>query len=751
MALFAMACLMSSAKEYDPVEYVDCFIGTSNSRWMLGPYAQRPFGMIQVGPDNQGNKWMGGYEYAISSVSGFSHIHAWTMGGLMLMPATADMSLSNPGPDSPYKGANAGWHSRIDKNTEKASPGYYSVYLYDHDVDVEITATRRCSFQKYTFPECRNSRIIIALQIPTEWNYGYEVKNAVITKVSDQELEGYVDCQCGGWASWNDYKLNFVIKFSKSFRSFNGIRDGRSEHDLDVMEGSGDIGAYVEFDTTEGEIIMVQTSLSLVDIDGARKNMHSELDFFGWDFSKCVQDARNEWNALLGRIKVKGGTEQDKVKFYTNMYRAFAGKQTWSDVDGRYRDADENIRTARDGKPMYGGDAFWNSYWNLNGLWSIVSPEIVDNWVSTQLELFRNTGWTCKGPAGLEYSGIMEGSHEIALMAASVQKGIRSDVDDIYEAVHKMVTVPGTYAYRSGGSVGQLNLHYYDRYGYMPSEIDVVSKTLDYAYDDYCVGQIALLAGKKEDADFFLKRSQNYRNVFHPEKKYVVRRDTLGTWDETFDRFSANGFIEGNSWQYSWYVPHDVEGLIDIMGGKEAACARLYDGFVKSRKYRYAAHAFDRTEGQSAEYYINIGNEVNMCAPYIFNYTGTPKLCQKYTRDILDTFYGDTPYHGWEGDEDEGQLGAWFVMTAMGLFEMDGGVSCDSELDITSPLFRKIEIELDNRYYKGEKFVIKAKNNSKKNIYINKAYLNGRKLDQFRIPFSAISDGGELVLVMGRK
>ena len=749
-----LCCLFTAfqtnANGKEPVDYVDCFIGTSNSRWMLGPYAQMPFGMVQIGPDNQGNRWMGGYEYAINSVSAFSHIHAWTMGGLSMMPATADFTIENPGPDAPYKGANAGYHSRILKETEKASPGYYEVELYDHRVKAAMTATTRCSFQKYIFPECTDSRILMDLLFPTEWDYGFSVKEATIEQVSDTRIEGYAKCVSGAWSRWNDWTLYFSIRFSKPFDSFNGWKGTEVTENINKISGSDEMGAYVTYKTAENEEILIQTGVSLVSIEGARQNLEKEMIRpFGWDFEACVNNARQTWNSLLGKIKVEGGKEQDKRKFYTNLYRAYAGKQTWNDIDGKYRDACENIQQLKPGQAMYGGDAFWNSYWNLNGLWSIVSPEIIDNWVTTQLEMYRHTGWTSKGPAGIEYSGIMEGSHEVALMVAAYQKKIRKDGDAIYEAVHKMVTNPGG-EHPCGGTYGQIDLDAYARYGYMPSEINVVSKTLDYAYDDFCVSQLAKALGKKKDATFLEKRSMNYKNVFHPEYKYVCRRDSLGNWDDQFDVFSNAGFIEGNSWQYSWYVPHDIKGLIKLIG-KEKALERLSDGFEKSRKHNFAAHVFDRTMGQSAEFYINQGNEVNMNSAFIFNYLDKPSLCQNYTREILDRFYGDSPYKGWEGDEDEGQMGGWFVMSAMGLFEMDGGVTADSELDITSPLFNKITIALDSRYYPGKEFVIEAVNNSPENRYIRSARLNGKLLKNFRIPFSALVNGGRLELEMGNE
>lgn len=748
LILLTLPFTLISAKPKEPVDYVDMFIGTSNSRWMLGPYAQEPFGMVQLGPDNQGNVWMGGYEYAINSVSGFSHLHAWTMGGLMIMPTTADLALTNPSADSPYKGANAGYHSRILKETEKASPGYYSVYLYDHEVKAELSATTRCGIHRYTFPERKESRILIDLLFPTEWDYGFNVKDACITKVSNTELEGYADCQSGPWSNWNNYKLHFVIRFSKPFSQLNGWNEGIEKDDIQSIAGKNDIGAYAIYSTTERESITVSTGLSLVSIKQARLNMDTELAPLQYDFDRVVAQTRNKWNELLGRIEVEGTNEVDKTKFYTNLYRAYAGKQTWNDVNGQYRDACENIQQLDHGN-MYGGDAFWNSFWNLNGLWSIISPRIVDDWVTTQLEMFKHTGWTSKGPAGLEYSGIMEGSHETALMVAAYQKGIRKDGEAIYEAVLKNVTETGI-DHPCGGSCGNPLLDVYIKQGYMPMEKGVVSKTLDYAYDDWCVSQLALALGKKKEGKALLARSMNYKNVFHPEKKFVMRRDSLGNWDPDFDVFSNKGFIEGNSWQYSWYVPHDIPGLVDFLG-KDLFNSRLEEGFIKSEKHKFAAHVFDRTTGQSAEFYINQGNEVNMCTPFLFNYSGKPWLAQKWSRAILDSFYGSTPYHGWEGDEDEGQMGGWYVMSALGLFEMNGGVSLKPELELSSPLFNKITIRLDPGYYKGKTFTIEARNNSKENIYIQKAYLNGKELKQPRIPFVAIVSGGTLLLEMGDK
>lgn len=744
LLLSTLFSLTAIAKE--PADYVDMFIGTSNSRWMLGPYAQRPFGMVQLGPDNQGNVWMGGYEWSISNISGFSHIHAWTMGGVMIMPSTTDLATGNPSTDSPYQGANAGYHSRILKETETARPGYYSTFLYDSRTLAEMTATTRCGIHRYTFPECETARILVDLQFPTEWDYGFTVKKAEITSINRSEVEGYAECQSGPWSWWNEYKLHFVLRFSREFETMNGWNGGRISENIGEISGSGDTGAYFTFKTREGESITVCCGISLVSIEQARMNLEEEAGKLGFDFDSIAADAYNEWNSLLGQIRIEGGSEEDKAKFYTNLYRAYAGKQTWSDINGKYIDAMENQRTITKGE-MYGGDAFWNSYWNLNGLWSLATPEIIDNWVETQLEMFRHTGWTGKGPTGIEYSGIMEGSHETALMVSAYQKGIRKDGEEIYKAVLKNVTEPGA-DHPGGGNAGNPLLDIYIKYGYMPREYGVISKTLDYAYDDWCVAMMADAVGDKKTGKMLKQRSENWRNAFNPATGYVTMRDKQGEWDPDFDKFSNNGFIEGNSWQYSWYVPHNIKGLVQMLG-KDEFNRRLEEGFEKSERHNFAAHVFDRTMGQSAEFYINHGNEVNMCTPYLFNYSGKPWLTQKWSRSILNKFYGSTPYHGWEGDEDEGQMSAWFVMSAMGLFEMDGGCTPDPEFDISSPLFSKITISLDSRYYSGKEFTINAIGNSDKNIYIQEAYLNGKKLSSPKLKFNDVVRGGELTLIMG--
>lgn len=475
--LFSMICLSAlfgCSPVKDPVDYVDIFVGTSNSRAMLGPYAAVPYGMVQLGADNQDAHWMGGYEYSINNVKGFTHIHAWMMNGLMIMPSVQDLVTWEGSSSSPYRGANAGYHSRILKETEKGEPGYYSVFLYDADCQAELTATNHCGFHKYTFAnDYDNARIMLDLNYPAE--YGTDIHEGYFKVISDQEIEGYADTRVAG-----DYILHYNIKFNKPFKTFNGWKD---------------------------ESVLVQVSLSLVDQQGCKNNYEAELKPYGWDFDAVHQAAKQEWNTLLSKIEVEGN-EADKKKFYTNLYRAYA-KQTWSDADGRYRDPLENIQQTQNKQPMYGGDAFWNTFWNFNPLLALISPDILNNWVLTQLELFDKTGWTNNGPTGLEHTGIMKVTHEIALMVGAYQKGIRKyDVNKLWEAVYHNATEEGRWI-EGSGYAGQRNLNAYRKKGYVPIETGAACQTLDYAYTDFCTAQLAKALGKDKEYAYFIERSEN--------------------------------------------------------------------------------------------------------------------------------------------------------------------------------------------------------------------------------------------------
>ena len=728
------------ARERTPADYVDCLLGTGSSRWMLFPGAAMPFGMVKLSPDNQRQSWKAGYEYTIHNIAGFSHIHSWTMGGLLTMPATGPLKIA-PGPE---RDPDAGYRSRFRHETEIAKPGYYAVTLDDYGIRAELTASTRAGFQRYTFPKSDSARVLFDLKIETE--YGYELLDAEIRRVSDTEIEGYAKQRGGRGAGWNEYTVHFVARLNKPFRSMGGWVNGRVLRDVRRIHGKGDVGCFLSFSTREGEKILLKTGISLVSVDQARLNLDTELSRFGWGFDAARAAARDVWNRLLGAIEVEGGSETDKVKFYSNMYRAYCARTIWSDVNGKYVDMCERVRQLPDpDSPVYGCDAFWNTFWNLNQLWILVHPRTAEKWVRSLLEIYDKGGWLPKGPTGIEYSSIMVASHEIALIVAAYQAGIRGfDAAKAYEAIRKIQTTPGR-PHPGGGYVGNRQLASYMKLGYVPDEKGPVSNTLEYAYDDWCAAQLAKALGKEDDCRYFLKRSLNYRNVFDPLVGFVRRRRADGRWVRGFSPFDGRGFVEGNSWQYTWFVPHDVGGLIRLLG-PTMFNDRLNAGLERSRGNRFNA-AGDRM----ADYPINHGNQPNMQAAWLFNYSGKPWLTQKWVREILDVYYGSGPIDGYPGDEDQGQMGAWFVMSAMGLFQMDGGCAVHPVYEISSPLFERVTIRLDRRYYPGKRLVIEAPGVSRENRYIQRASWNGKPLDRPWIPQAELVKGGRLLLEVGSR
>jgi predicted alpha-1,2-mannosidase len=553
---------------------------------------------------------------------------------------------------------------------------------------------------------------------------------------------------------WQDYTLHFVIQFEKPFNSMGFWKDDQMFTDINriLADQDADVGAFVNFSTEEGEVIQVKTGFSLVSIDQARLNLETETGGFGWDFNAVRNSARTTWNDLLKKVEIEGGSEEDKTKFYTALYRSYCARATMSDVNGKYRDMCEEVVQLKDPEsPVYGCDSFWGSFWNLNKLWSLITPDLTNKWVNSLLEMYDRGGWLPKGPAGVEYSGIMVAEHEIALIVAAYQKGIRNfDVEKAYRAMRKMVMEQGV-IHRCGGYAGNENMNDYMKLGYVPYEEGPVSNTLEYAYDDWCVAQMAKALGKTVDYEYFMRRSKNYKNVYDASTGYIRPKSKTGEWRKDFDPMSRGhqqtnetkdwkkvytDYVEGNAWQYTFFVPHDVPGLIQLLG-KDSINTRLLMGFEEAKPRNFSSH------------YVHHGNQPNMQAPWLFNWSGMPWETQKWTREILDGFYGVTAENGYYGDEDEGQMSAWFVMSALGLFQMDGGASTKPIYEISSPLFKKAVIQLETKYYKGKTFTVEARNNSKENRYIQSAVLNGKKLTKPWFYHSELVKGGSLVLQMG--
>ncbi len=750
---FLLVIIATSAAAQEVVKYVDPMIGSHNSRWIMFPGPTRPFGMVKLSPDNQELGWKAGYEYNVENIAGFSHIHSWTMAGLLMMPTIGELKVI-PGPEHD---PDRGYRSRFSHSKEQAEAGYYSVELDDYGIKAELASTKRAGFHRYTFPANDSSRVLLDLLTPSE--YGYEIFYTEIKKVSDREVEGISYQQALRKANYNEYILHFVLRFDKPFKSMNGWVKEDIYRDVERISsdfGHKDVGAFFTFSTQEGEQIQAQVGISLVSVEQARLNLETEMDPFDWDFDAVKNDSRKEWNDLLSTISIESKSENEKKKFYTNMYRAYAGRTTWSDVNGKYVDMYEKIQTMPENRPIYGSDGFWISFWNLNQLWQIATPKITSNWVHSFLEISDKGGWLPKGPTGIEYSAIMVASHQNALITGAYQMGIRDyDVEKAYSALKKIQSENGR-AHDAGGYVGNRHLDVYKQYGYVPDEDGPISNTVAYAFDDWCVGQMAKSLGKEKDYKEFTKRAFNYQNAFDPEVKYLRRKYRDGSWVPNFKEFGdvawlGSGYVEGNAWQYTYFVPHDLQGLTNLMGTEEYN-DRLEKGFEKSAEHNFnSEHLGANSLDGMGVLPVNHGNQPNMQAAYLFNHAGKPWLTQKWATEIMDKYYGDDPLGGWLGDEDQGQMGAWYVMSSMGLFQMDGGTAQDPIIEIGSPKFNKVIIKLDKDYYSGNEFIIEAKGVSDKNIYIQSATLNGKKLIGPWFYAKELTSGGSLVFKMGPK
>jgi predicted alpha-1,2-mannosidase len=752
----ALQTAVYSQNPKQPVDYVNVFAGTSNSRWMLFPGPTMPFGMVKLSPDNQNTVWNGGYEYTVSSISGFSHLHAMSLSGVSLMPVTGkldyypDYLKVNPGePDGPFGGMwTAGFRSRFNKDTEKSSPGYYSVKLLDYNIIAELTTTNRCGMLQFTYPESQDAHII--------FNYGFfpeehcEIKEAYAKKISDTEIEGYIK-QSNSYI--NDFTVYYVIQLNKPLETIDGWttdnketgslygidwrRPRKLQTNVNEFKEKGSCGIIMNFKTSKNEKVIVRTGISFVSLENAHQNLKSEMEPFGWDFKAVVANERKTWNDLLGNIEITDNNENNKEKFYTYLYRSYTAKSIFSDVNGQYIDMCGKVqKLPENADAVYSADGFWGGQWDLAPLWTLVTPKYASSWVNAFLELSDKGGWIPEAPTGLKYAPIMDAQHHNSLIISCYQKGIRTfDVEKAFKAIKHDLTTPGI-EYPCGGYAGNRHMKAYMEYGYIPDESGPVSSTMEYAYDDWTLGQFALALNKKADYMYFNKRSQNYRNVFDPVTGYIRRKHKDGSWVEPFKPFAFGsqgwggaGYMEGNAWIYTFFVPQDVPGLINLLGGKDKFNDRLEEGFEKG--------------------YVDLTNEPNLQAPFLFNYSEKPWLTQKYTRWVMDSLYNTSPYTGWIGEEDEGQLSSYFVMMAMGLFEMDGGCSVKPYYDISSPLFDKIVIHLDPKYYPGKYFTIKTVNNSEKNIYIQTAKLNGTALTMPILYHSDIVKGGELIIELG--
>ncbi len=749
----------------DFTQYVDPMIGTAHCRWFHVAPGCNPFGLAKPGPSTDGHLgnlsgWEAvGYDFRHNSIEGFPNFHEFQVGGVVFMPTKGELKTIPGHPDS----TGSGYRSSFDKKDEILEPGYYSVILKDYGIKAEVTSTNRVSFHRYTFRSGNDSHILF--DIGNKQGESGEVKDARVTYTDEGRIEGFVETYpeyVKKYQTGASVKMYFSADISKKPESFGIFHKTATEPGKNESAGVG-AGLYLTFSTSENESITIKAGLSYTSVENARLNLEAEAKDL--DFEKASETAHNNWNDYLGRIKVEGKTQSDKVKFYTGLYHALKGRGLASDVNGAYPKNDGTvgqIPLGSDNKPQYNfynTDGIWGGQWNLIQLWALAYPEYLTDYIKTHLTVYRDAGWLGDGIANSKYvSGVGTNQVPLAIVAAYMC-GIRDfDVQQAYEASLKNeITSEG----RVFGA-GKMDVGQFVKYGYVPyiengKGSDELwrfscSHTLEYSYTSWAVAQMAKSLGKEEDYKLLMGLSKGWENIFHPERELMWPKWENGKFFEKFDATQPhNGFQEGNAYQYTFYVPHDPEAMASKIGRDEFN-TRLDSIFLISEKDLFGGgtqiHAF---AGITKPY--NHGNQPCLHTSFLFNHTGSPSKTQKWVRMICRDFYGTEGIHGYGfgQDEDQGQLGAWIVMAGMGLFDVKGLTDQQPVFGIGSPLFDRITIKLNNKYFKGNEFIIETENNSPENVYIQSLSLNGNDLKRTFIPFAEVVNGGSLKLKMGNQ
>ncbi|MGQ8335482.1 GH92 family glycosyl hydrolase [Sunxiuqinia sp. A32] len=763
--VFGGSILSINAKGLDPIDYVDPNIGTAHCRWFFYTPAAVPFGMAKLAPSTDahlGNKsgWQAvGYDFRHHSIEGFANFHEFQVGGVVIAPSIGELKTVPGELDNP----NQGYRSRFEKSDELARPGYYSVLLKDYVVKAELTATKRVGFHRYTFPETEQAHILF--DIGNKQGESGEVKDAYMIYTADNRIEGYVitsPVYVNKYQKGADVRMFFSAQINKKPESYGGFRQDSIKAFQNEIKGVG-AGMYFTFSTVADEAIEIKVGLSYTSIDNARNNLISEATDV--DFDLALERATKTWSDYLGRIKVEGGKEEDKMKFYTGLFHALLGRGLASDVTGAYPKNDGGvgqIELDENNEPIhqhYNTDAIWGAFWNLTQLWAVAYPEYFSDWIQSQLLVYKDAGWLGDGIACSKYvSGV--GTNFVSLAIASAYNcGIRDfDVDLGYEAALKNEI---GWQGRIEGA-GKTDLKQFVEKGYVPFEDRfgmgtseegsgfAASHTLEYSFSSYAVAQFAKQLGKTSDYEKLSALSKGWKLIYDSKTNLIRPKDTGGNFISEFNPLEPwRGFQEGNAVQYTFYVPHDIEELVETIGA-DTFNNRLDSIFIESRKNIFGGgKEVDAFSGLKTLY--NHGNQPNLHISWLFNFSGKPYLSQKWVRAICNEFYGTEGIHGYGfgQDEDQGQLGAWYVMSAMGLFDAKGLTEINPEFQIGSPLFDKITIKLNRDYYEGRTFTIKTKNNSSTNDYIQSIELNGEIVNTNFIPFSTITNGGQMIIELG--
>ncbi len=698
----------SSTKNEKLIHYVDPIIGTGGHGHTY-PGATIPFGMVQLSPDTRMENWDGssGYHESDKTIMGFSHTHLSGTGApefcdILFMPTTGKVNvLVGDEEDS-----ETGYRSKFSHKNEFASPGYYKVLLDDYNVTAELTATNRTGFHRYTFPKSEASNIIIDLLNRDR------VIDSEMNIINNTEISG--SRRSTRWAK--DQHVYFYAKFSKPFTSVGIAIDDKIVENIKTAKGKN-IKGFVNFTTNEGESILVKVGISSVSIDGARKNLDTENT--AWEFDNIKNAAEQLWENHLSKIEIEGGTEKQKRIFYTSLYHTALAPVTLNDVDGKYRAGDRNIHKV-DSFTRYTVWSLWDVFRTQMPLYTIIEPSRMNEYMKTFLEIYKVTGrlphWEIWG----EHSGSMIGHHSLPIILDAYTKGIRDfDVELAFKAMKNQVDQNGAYS----------------NFGYIPD--GSVSEVMEYSYNDWCIAEMAKQLGEEKDYLHYQKRAQFYKNLFDQTTGFMRPRNSDGSWLTPFDPTQGtHHFVEGNSYQYSLFAPHDINSLIDSIGGDEKFDKWLDELFSIQSKHDNVIVDATGLIGQYAH-----GNEPSHHMAYLYNYIGKPWKTQAMISQILETLYNDQP-NGISGNEDCGQMSAWYIMSAMGFYPVCPG---DPTYAFGSPIFDKVTINLEN----GKKFTVKAENASKNNKYIQSVTLNDKDYNSSWFKHEDIMNGSTLVFKMG--
>lgn len=746
-ALLAATAWGVGARE--PVDEVNPFIGSvtqskvrkTESQGKTFPGAATPYGLVQLSPDSiTGGDNGSGYNFEHTTLQGFSFTHmsgvGWfgDLGNFMVMPTTGPLKTSYGETEKP----GSGYLSR--KADEVAYAGYYAVTLADYDIRAELAAAPHSGILRFTFPQNDRARI----QVDLARRVGGTAVRESVHVVGDNAIEGWMRCTAegGGWGNGGgkpNYTVYFHAEFSRPLKEFgvweveipDGAKRRKQKFEADflkAMEGARvlpgcrqregkHLGFYAEFPTQAGEQILVKAGISFVSIEGARANLKAEIP--AWDFEAVRATARAQWQRELSRISVEGGTPEQRVAFYTALYHAMLDPRAFADVDGSFPGGDkERLPRKSDAytrRTIFSG---WDVYRSAFPLMTLIAPQVVTDTINSlcALAVESENGYLERWEFINAYSGCMDGNPAVIVIADAYKKGFRGfDVSRAYE-------LSRTTCERIGNG----------KFGYQPNSL---SQTLEQGLAEWCLSEFAATLGKPDDARLYRDRAQAYRRVFNPVTGWFGPKDDQGQFlPQGKDVFrSHTGCTEANAFQQGWFVPHDVPGLIELLGGKDKFLAKLEAFFEKTP---------DVTRWND---YYNHANEPVHLVPFLFNRAGAPWLTQKWVRHISEKAYGGDVY-GLCGDEDVGQMSAWFVLAACGIHQACPG---DTRYELFTPLFDKVRIRIDPVYGAGKTFTIIARNNGPGPRYIHSAMLNGQPLDRCWLDHREIVEGGELVLELG--